>query len=83
MDLKRWKCFCMAADLGSLSKAALLLEMAQSALSRQIALLEEECGGALFHRTGRGVLLTDLGTMVQPRAAALLAQAERLAGDIR
>ena len=83
MDLKRWKCFCMAADLGSLSKAALLLEMAQSALSRQIALLEEECGGALFHRTGRGVVLTDLGRMVQPRAAVLLAQAERLAVDIR
>lgn len=83
MDLKKWHCFCMAADLGSLARAAQLLEIAQSALSRQIALLEAECGGALFHRTGRGVVLTELGRMVQPRARALLDQSERLADDIR
>jgi LysR family nitrogen assimilation transcriptional regulator len=83
MDLKKWHCFCMAAELGSLSRAAQLLEMAQSALSRQIALLEEECGGRLFHRTGRGVVLTELGQMVQPKARALLDQADRLTSDIR
>ena len=83
MDLKRWQCFCMVADLGSLSRAAQLLEMAQSALSRQIALLEAECGGTLFHRTGRGVILTELGQMVEPKAKALLGQADRLAQEIR
>jgi DNA-binding transcriptional LysR family regulator len=83
MDLRKWHCFCMAADLGSLSRAAQLLEIAQSALSRQITLLEAECGGPLFHRTGRGVVPTELGRMVLPRARALIDQSERLASDIR
>lgn len=83
MDLRKWHCFCMAADLGSLSRAAQLLEIAQSALSRQITLLEAECGGPLFHRTGRGVVPTELGQMVLPRARALIDQSERLASDIR
>lgn len=83
MDLRKWHCFCMAADLGSLSRAAQVLELAQSALSRQITLLEAECGGSLFHRTGRGVVLTELGRMVQPRARSLLEQSARLANDIR
>lgn len=83
MDLKRWQYFCAVARVGSLAKAAQLLEIAPSALSRQIALLEEECGGMLFHRTGRGVVLTRLGEMVEPKAQALLTQAERLAMEAR
>jgi DNA-binding transcriptional LysR family regulator len=41
-------------------------------LSRQIAALETELGGRLFHRTGRGVLPTELGEQLLPRAVALL-----------
>lgn len=83
MDLKKWKCFCAVADAGSLSRAAQSLEIAQSALSRQIGMLEDECGGLLFHRTGRGVVLTTLGEVVRPKASALLEAADRLALDIR
>lgn len=83
MDLKKWTYFCAVAEVGSLARAAQLLEVAQSALSRQIALLEEECGGLLFHRTGRGVVLTRLGEAVEPKARALLEQAERLALEVR
>lgn len=83
MDLKKWKCFCAVAEAGSLSRAAQSLEIAQSALSRQIGMLEDECGGLLFHRTGRGVVLTTLGGVVQPKARALLEAADRLALDIR
>lgn len=83
MDLKRWQYFNAVARVGSLAKAAQLLEIAPSALSRQIAILEEECGGMLFHRTGRGVVLTRLGEMVEPKARALLDQAERLAMEAR
>lgn len=83
MDLKKWKCFCVVAEAGSLLGAAQRLEIAQSALSRQISMLERECGGALFHRTGRGVVLTTLGQFVRPRAQALLEAADQFALDIR
>jgi len=36
-------------------------------ISRQIALLEEQCGGRLFDRTGRGVALTETGQRVRER----------------
>lgn len=78
MDLKNWKCFCAVAEAGSLSRAAQSLEIAQSALSRQIGMLEDECGALLFHRTGRGVVLTTLGEVVRPKARALLEAADRL-----
>ncbi len=83
MDLKRWSYFCAVAEAGSLARAAQAMEIAQSALSRQIALLEAACGGRLFHRTGRGVVLTRLGEAVQPKARALLEQADRLALEVR
>ena len=48
---------------------------AQSALSRQISALERGIGDRLFHRTGRGVVLTELGERMLPRARALVADA--------
>ncbi len=49
--------------------------MAQSALSRQISALERSIGDRLFHRTGRGVVLTELGERMLPRARTLVADA--------
>ena len=57
MDLKRLRTFVSVADLGTVSKAALNLRISQSALSRQIAELEHECGFKLFDRIGRRLLL--------------------------
>src|SRR5207253_8933108 len=54
----RWTLFVRVVAAGSLSKAAVLLDMPQSMVSRNIALLESQCGERLFHRTGRGVVLT-------------------------
>jgi DNA-binding transcriptional LysR family regulator len=73
MDLKSLRAFCGVAEHGSLSRAAAVQGVAQSILSRQISALETELGGRLFHRTGRGVLPTELGEQLLPRAAALLA----------
>ena len=81
MDFTTLRTFASAAELGSLSRAATSLGMAQSALSRQISALEAELGGRLFHRTGRGMLLTELGQSLLPRARALIADAEALAQE--
>ncbi len=52
-------------------------------VSRNIAQLESQCGERLFHRTGRGVLLTEFGEQLLPCVSSLIADAEGLADDIR
>jgi LysR family glycine cleavage system transcriptional activator len=53
--------FDSVARLGSFSLAASELSLTQGAISRQIAILEEQLGVRLFHRNGRGVVLTEVG----------------------
>ena len=55
----------------------------QPHISRQISDLERECGGRLFQRTGRGVVLTELGQRVAPKVRAWLASTAQLANDVR
>lgn len=83
MDLAKLRLFTKVAELGSLTRAAVSLRTAQSALSRRIAALENECGGRLFHRTGRGVALSELGQRLLPRVRALLAEADAIAGEAK
>jgi LysR family nitrogen assimilation transcriptional regulator len=78
MDLSRLKLFVQVADAGSLSKAAVLLDSAQSAISRQIAALERECGQRMFDRTGRGVALTEFGRRIYPQVKSLIQEADRI-----
>ncbi|MEM6849764.1 MAG: LysR family transcriptional regulator, partial [Pseudomonadota bacterium] len=61
MELKQLRYFKRVADTGSVSKAAAALSVAQPAVSRQIAALEDSLGTPLFFRNGRGVTLTEAG----------------------
>lgn len=61
MDLRRLENFVAVVDAGSIGRAALSLHVAQPALSRQMQLLEDEVGIALFERLPRGVRLTPGG----------------------
>lgn len=79
----KWLLFIKVAELGSLTHTASVLNTTQSVVSRQIGMLERECGERLFRRTGRGVVLTDFGNKVFPRIKALSAQADQLADYIR
>lgn len=83
MDPAAWKIFIDAAELGSLSKVAMSHGTSQPQISRLIGELENECGGRLFQRTGRGVVLTELGERIAPRIRAWLSGTEQLANDIR
>jgi LysR family nitrogen assimilation transcriptional regulator len=78
MNLKQLETFTLVANVGSLSKAAKALDIAQSLVSRHLAQLESEWGDRLFERTGRGVVLTDFGRRLQPEVGLLLNQADRL-----
>lgn len=79
----KWHLFAKVAELGSLSRASAALDMPPSVVSRHIAQLEAESGSRLFRRTGRGVVLTELGERIYPRVKALILEAEQLADDIR
>src|ERR1700749_4912867 len=61
MDLRRARTFVTVAELGTVSKAAQQLHIAQPALSRQIGDLEREVGFKLFDRIGRRLVLTSEG----------------------
>lgn len=61
MDLRRTRTFVTVAQLGTVSKAAQQLHIAQPALSRQINDLEREVGFKLFDRVGRRLVLTSEG----------------------
>lgn len=79
----KWHLFAKVAELGSLSRASAALDIPQSVVSRHIAQLEEESGSRLFRRTGRGVVLTELGERIYPRIKTMMLAGEQLADDIR
>jgi DNA-binding transcriptional LysR family regulator len=74
MEVAQLKTLIHVAELGSLSKAADRLHIAQPALSRQIKLLEKELGILLFERHGRGMVVTELGREILEHAARIMAE---------
>ena len=72
MDLRRIRTFVTVAELGTVSKAAGRLHVAQPALSRQIAGLEDELGIKLFDRVGRRLVLTSNGEQLLSDCHGLL-----------
>src|SRR4051794_5955833 len=78
MDVTQLKTLIHVAELGSVSKAADRLNIAQPALSRQIRLLEQELGAPLFERHGRGMIITDIGREVLDHATRIMAEMEAI-----
>lgn len=74
MELTYLQYFLRVAELGSINRAALDLNLSQPALSRNIAALEHEVGTALFLRRRDGVKLTEAGRLFADRARPLLGQ---------
>jgi LysR family transcriptional regulator, nitrogen assimilation regulatory protein len=78
-----WHHFVKVAELGSVSRAALAVDVPQSVVSRHIAQLERDAGSRLFRRTGRGVVMTELGQQLYPRIKRLIAESESFADEVR
>lgn len=64
MDWDRLRVFQAVAQARSLTKAGEVLNLSQSAVSRQISNLEDSLGVTLFHRHARGLLLTEQGEIL-------------------
>ena len=83
MNLKQLEYFVNVAELGSFSKAALILNIAQPALSRQVRLLETDLHVTLLMRNGRGVVLTEAGQRLFDHSVGILQLVSRVREDIQ
>lgn len=84
MDAADLRVFETVARLGGMSRAAAELNTVQSNVTSRIRALEDELGAKLFHRTNRGVALTDAGKRLLPyagRIRRLLVDARRAVDD--
>ena len=72
MDLRRLRLFMAVVDEGGFTRAAESEFVSQPSVSQAIRELEDELGTPLFHRVGRGVVLTAAGeALVGPARQAL------------
>jgi DNA-binding transcriptional LysR family regulator len=78
MNFNRIRYFQSVATLQSFRRAAEVVGISQPSLSRQIKILEHECGAALFHRVSNRIHLTPTGQLLLDRSASLLAEMEQL-----
>ena len=77
MDLKQLEYFVRVAELGSFTRAATALNVAQPALSRQVRQLEVELRQNLLIRNGRGAAPTEAGKLLLEHGRGILHQVER------
>ena len=91
MELRQLKYFVRIVELGSMSRAALDLDLVQSALSQQISRLESELSTRLLQRSSKGVVPTEAGlaflreaqlTLRHAEQAVRAAQQSRLSGTV-
>jgi LysR family nitrogen assimilation transcriptional regulator len=77
VDLRQLEYFVRVAELGSFTRAAIALDVAQPALSRQVRQLEVELRQNLLVRNGRGALPTEAGKLLLEHGRGILHQVER------
>ncbi|MBX9776166.1 MAG: LysR family transcriptional regulator [Xanthobacteraceae bacterium] len=75
VDFRQIRYTLAVARERSFTKAAIRLNISQSAVSEQVRLLEDEIGFPLFRRTSRGIEVTE-------RGRTFLYEAERVVGDV-
>jgi len=71
MELRQIRYFLAICEHGGFSRAAETCGVTQPALTKAMKSLEDEVGGAMFHREGRRLVLSELGQMVRPHLQRL------------
>lgn len=77
MDIRRLHAFVRIVDIGSITRASVILRIAQPALSQQIAALETHFGKQLLVRSKRGVVPTEAGKLLYRHGLKVLSQMEQ------
>lgn len=86
MDTQHLHAFIAIAETGSFSSAAERLHLTQPAISKRIAILEEQLNAKLFDRVGRQVSLTQVGLYLLPKAKNILQEVittQRIIADLK
>ena len=81
METNRLNQFCTIVETGNLRKAANLLGISHSGLSKSMKALEAEMGFPLFHPSGRGIVISDGGMTLYRRSASFFAELKLLRGQ--
>lgn len=83
VDLRRLRYFLAVCEHGGFSRAAAVIGIAQPALTRQMQLLEQDLGVALFTRNGRSAVPSEAGQMLLAEARGPLGSLDQLVGRLR
>ena len=83
MDIRQLKFFLAVVDHNGFSRAAQHLMVAQPSLSQAIATFERELGMPLFHRIGRGVVLSEAGAALVGPARVVLRDLDEAKATMR
>jgi len=78
MDWDKLKIFHTVAEIGSFTRASIVLNLSQSAISRQIQSLENELKIHLFERHARGLVLTDNGEYLYKTAHEVISKLKNI-----
>ncbi|AZZ36073.1 hypothetical protein CIK05_04460 [Bdellovibrio sp. qaytius] len=81
METDRLRYFCLIAETGSLTKAAEILNVSHSGLSKAMSLLQEELGQSLFRPQGRGLEITEQGKKLYQRSKEVLTLVDNLKAE--
>jgi DNA-binding transcriptional LysR family regulator len=81
--LEELRLFLTVVEEGSLRRAAERAHISQSAVTRQMQLLEHDLGGRILERTSTGVRLTTGGYTLAQKAKLLLDEYDSTMGDVR
>jgi len=82
MDFKQLRAFIAVAETGNVTRAADVLHVVQSAVSRLIRLLEQDMGVALFERERHGMVLTPAGQALLDYARRAMLELARARAEV-
>ncbi len=82
IDSRKLQIFLCLAQKGSLKSAAPELSLTISAVSHAITSLEENLGVQLFHRSGKGLVLTEKGTILYRKALPLVVKMDNIRASL-
>jgi DNA-binding transcriptional LysR family regulator len=82
LDVTRLRVLVAVARFGSVTAAARALNYAQPSISHHLARLEAETGAKLVQRAGRGIRLTDAGTLLAERAEEIIGRLDAAENEL-
>jgi len=83
MDMRQMEYFLAVVDCGGVTRAAAQLRVAQPSLSQAVRKLEKDLGVELFHRVGRGLVLSPAGEALVGPARSILREVESAENAVR